>query len=225
MIFPSVASLNPSPLSRVELAPGIPSNCTTSAFSPTFSNIYSPASFPPSTLLLAIKLTISPESVPLSTQITGIFASFAFSTDDAIAVESTGFIIIKSTPWVIKSSTWLLCVDESFCASEITVSASSPAPSSIPSLIDTKNGLLSVESETPIFIFPSVFLSAVSFDSVLFSVLVLLSSPSKEQAVNANKATSTIDKYFLIVFILLSYLFLLRSIRTAIKITIPFTIC
>ena len=96
--MPSVASLNPSPLSRVELAPGIPSNWITSAFSPTFSRIYSPASFPPSTLLLAIKLTSSPSSDFLSTQITGMFASLAFCTDVEIAVESTGFITIRSTP-------------------------------------------------------------------------------------------------------------------------------
>src|ERR687897_465672 len=111
----------------------------------------SPAKLPPCTLSEAMVVESSPPEAPRSRAMTGLLAWFAASIAGTTASESTGFTRITFTCWVTKFWMSSCCWAVSFCASETMSSA--PASSAAlwaPSRRVTKNGLFSVETESPI---------------------------------------------------------------------------
>ncbi len=164
---PAITSLKPSPRSTAAEAPGIPSNSTTLAASPSCSMMYSPASLPPATLSEAICVITSPLLAERSNVITGISASLALAIASPTASESVGLIKIKSTPWVIKSSILESSRVESSCESRTTTSIPPilSASSSTPSLRSTKNGLFKVDTISPTVLSSAPFSPGLSIGS------------------------------------------------------------
>src|SRR5918994_2151400 len=149
-LWASIASWKPCPLSRAGSAPGVPSSWATLPL-PTSRINSSPARLPPCTLSEAMAVESSPPDAPRSRAMTGMLAWFAASIAGTTASESTGFTRITFTCWVTKFWMSSCCWAVSFCASETMSSA--PASSAAlwaPSRRVTKNGLFSVETESPI---------------------------------------------------------------------------
>src|SRR5215217_3386052 len=149
-LWAPIASWKPCPLSRAGSAPGVPSSWATLPL-PTSRINSSPARLPPCTLSEAMVVASSPPDAPRSSAMTGMLAWFAASIAGTTASESTGFTRIAFTCWVTKFWMSSCCWAVSFCASETMSSA--PASSAAlwaPSRRVTKNGLFSVETESPI---------------------------------------------------------------------------
>ena len=179
--FWSATLWKPSPRSRVAEAPGMPSSSATFTPSPSFLIMYSAAISPPFTLSEATREAMVPLSALRSRAITGIFALLAASTEVEMAAESTGFTKSTLTPCWSRSATSLACFAGSFWASTIfTLTPSSLAFASTPSLTETKNGLFKVEMEKPIVVVP-LFLSAAGADS----------SPELQPAISITDIIST----------------------------------
>lgn len=145
---------------------------------------------------------------------TGISRLFADWTAVEIADESTGLINNASTPFCIRSSTSLFCLAESFCASITRISTPCLFASAVtPSLRATKKGLFRVERDKPIFKF-----------CPLPSLLGLAhSGGSREQPVISSSSMDVRTKVIFFIIESPFYAAFLRSISTAIAMTIPLT--
>ncbi len=119
---------------------------------PSFSASALAPNCPPSTLSEATSADVCALLTPRSTAMTGMPSLFAARTEGPAASESTGLTTTADRPPLTKFCSWLACWEASFWAS-VTVRSTPSffASSSAPFLICTKNGLLSVDSDSPIF--------------------------------------------------------------------------
>src|SRR2546425_2580305 len=143
-------SRKPFPRSRAADVPAMPSSITTLPFPFNRLATYWAAIFPPATLSDAMWAATVTPFAPRSTVMTGIFPPFTFLMVGAMASLSVGLMAMTATFFWIKSSIWLASRAESFCASSTTrLTFIFLAAAWAPSRRSTKNGLLSVEMDSP----------------------------------------------------------------------------
>ncbi len=128
----------------------MPSNSTTLPLPPNSLANCSPAIFPPATLSEAMWETIVPPAAARSTVNTGMPAALAFSIEGTTASASVGLISKASTFLEIRSSRLAASLAGSFSQSTMTsLTPTTAAAFSAPSLRVTKKGLSNVEMDRP----------------------------------------------------------------------------